>query len=105
MKPINVTGRAAKDLKEIARYTRDRWGGAQMERYLAEIEALFHRLRSTPELGKERRDIDRNLRSFPVRSHVIYYRVTGRDIVIVRILHQGMLPVRHLELIENSNDE
>jgi plasmid stabilization system protein ParE len=38
-----------------------------------------------------------DISKYAVGSHLVFYRETGHDIVIVRILHQRMDVERHLE--------
>ena len=47
---------------------------------------LLHHSKS----GKVRDEIRRGYRSLPVENHVVFYRVSDKDIEIVRILHQRM---------------
>ena len=40
--------------------------------------------------------IHQGYRSLQTNKHVAYYRVDGEDIYIVRVLHERMLPEKHL---------
>lgn len=50
----------------------------------AEVSSL---LAGAPEMGRARNDLARGLRCFPVGEYVIFYRLIGDGIDIVRILH------------------
>ncbi|MFL9835757.1 type II toxin-antitoxin system RelE/ParE family toxin [Chryseobacterium terrae] len=78
---------ADKDLEDIFDYTFDEFGFDQAEKYLLEIEEIFQALIKNPELGKARNEIKQGLYSFPKDNHVIFYRILGDYIRIVRVLH------------------
>jgi toxin ParE1/3/4 len=45
-----------------------------------------------PELGRACDDIRPGLRRMESRKHVVFYRREPRGILVVRVLHQRMLP-------------
>ena len=79
---------AEKDIEDIFDFTLKMFGLEQAAKYTLEFEVLFEELTQTPYLGRERNEIKTGLRSFPKESHIIFYRVLGDRIRIVRILHQ-----------------
>lgn len=90
MRRYFLSEEAKLDLREIARFTRKTWGNAQARRYVVRLRDFCQTLADTPGLG----------RPFPFRgllrmehgSHVMFYRKTESGILIVRIVHQRMLP-------------
>lgn len=56
-------------------------------RYAAEFEQKGQALAQFPEIGRSRPEIAPNLRSTLVRPYVIFYRVEGDVVQILRILH------------------
>jgi toxin ParE1/3/4 len=78
---------AAEDLGEIFDYTALEFGHHQAVRYLDGMEQVFCQLAADPVLGRERTEIRIGLRSIAYRSHVIFYRILGRRIRVVRVLH------------------
>ncbi len=96
MRSIVVTPLAQDDIVGIAGYTLDRWGEAQMGRYVDGLHRRFRQLARLPEVGRVRKDIGSRYRSVVQGSHVIFYRVTAKEIVIVRVLHGRMSAERHL---------
>lgn len=78
---------ADEDLQAIFIYTEEEFGTDQAVKYLVEIEDVFERLVETPELGKQRNEIKKGLRSLPVGAHIIFYRILTNHIRIVRVLH------------------
>ena len=87
---------AADDLKKIWRYTFQKWGEAQADRYLEQLDIGLGRLAENPKLGKSQETIRAGYRSIQVNRHVAYYRILGQRIEIVRVLHERMDPWHHL---------
>lgn len=67
-----------------------------MVRYVDDLQRRFGQLARFPDSGRRRSDIGRHYRSVVQGSHVIFYRVTAKDVVIVRVLHGRMSAERHL---------
>jgi len=93
---ISLAPRAQDDVVAIAAYTLEHWGDAQMVRYVDDLHRRFEQLGQFPETGRRRPDVGRRYRSVVQGSHVIFYRVTPKDVVIVRVLHGRMSAARHL---------
>jgi len=49
-------------------------------------------------MGAPRDDIDKGVRTLPARKHIIFYRETKTELVIVRVLHESMDPLSQLKL-------
>ncbi len=58
---------------------------------------MFKAVRDTPGIGTRRDDIHTGLRAQSVQKHVIFYRETKSEVVIVRVLHQSMNPELRLK--------
>lgn len=94
--PYRFTRRARDDLRDIAAYTRDRWGDVQCERYLTSLQSCCQQLAVEPTLRRQHPDDSRYWRALAGR-HVVFYRVEmDASILVVRILHAAMLPELHL---------
>ena len=87
---FRLTLRAAADLDEIANYTMDEWGPAQMGEYLRSLSQRFEWLAQNPYAGHERKDVHPGYRSFPEGSHVIFYIVSDEYVDIIGIPHKSM---------------
>ncbi|MEA2585180.1 MAG: toxin ParE1/3/4 [Thermomicrobiales bacterium] len=59
----------------------------QANAYHAALRSGIEALRDNPQLGVAREVLYPGLRSHPVEVHVLYYRIQGNVIEIVRILH------------------
>ena len=97
MSAFKLTVAAEADLKDIGRYTLQRWGHGQRNKYLSELDKAFRELARNPELGKKRDEIRNGYLSLLKNKHVIFYRRQKREVEIVRILHQSMEIERHLD--------
>ena len=82
-----LTPLAGEDLREIARYTKKKWGALQAERYAEELELALLQLSLAPEVGKKRDAIGLGVRSFRVAQHVAFYLIRRNEISVLRILH------------------
>jgi toxin ParE1/3/4 len=96
LRRIAIAPRAQDDIVEIAAYTLEHWGDAQMVRYVDDLDRRFGQLGQFPDTGRRRPDVGRRYRSVVQGSHVIFYRVTAEEVVIVRVLHGRMSASRHL---------
>jgi toxin ParE1/3/4 len=92
MASFRLTKRAEADLFDIADYTRQTWGEAQCARYLDQLEDSCQRLADNPMLGRPCEHIRPGLRRREQGKHVVFYRRDGNTILILRILHERMLP-------------
>ena len=90
MSRFELASPAAADLLDIVRYTHQRWGGAQAQRYREELELALQYLSLTPDVGRKRDAIAPGLRSFAVAEHVAFYVQRKGKITILRILHPRM---------------
>lgn len=87
---------AEADLVSVWIYTHDRWGEAQAERYLDELDTAIHRLAHNPELGHPCDFIRDGYRALRVNRHIVFYTFDAVAVRIVRILHERMDPARRL---------
>ena len=90
------TDKAERDLEGIIDYTVQEWGVSQANTYLDGLEKRAQLLAENPDLGTARETLFEGLISFPYESHILYYIKYARGIVILRVLHQHMVPVKHL---------
>jgi len=83
-------------LEGIATYSLERCGTVKAKAYIHELESCCQRLVEMPIAGRACDDISQNLRRIEQGSHVVLYRIRDRTIFISRILHQNIMPQRHL---------
>ena len=89
---VSVQEAASLRLDEIYRYTRERWGTEQADRYITDLFAAFERIEGH---GVASRPIAAEfvVEGFCFRHehHFVYWRrLSNRDVGIVTILHERM---------------
>lgn len=92
MASLRFSNSAKADLLKIGAYTLETWGVAQAGRYLDRLERCAKMLASNPLLGRPCDWIRPGLHRFETEKHVLFYRRGRNGILVVRILHQSMLP-------------
>jgi toxin ParE1/3/4 len=75
------------DLEEIWFYTFQKWSLAQADSYHLDLVAAFEGLASGLKRGRDV-DVRPNYLKCPTGSHMIYFRDTGDQVEIIRVLHQ-----------------
>jgi toxin ParE1/3/4 len=87
---------AQADIEEIWDYTVEHWGVEQAARYVRELKAAIEVVAVDPGRGRSCDEIRAGYKRFPAGSHILFYRLTGAGIDVVRILHRRMDFGRHL---------
>ena len=59
------------------------------DKIVDKIHELFQKLLENPKIGVLRKDLAKDLRSFPVEKYVVFYRIIKDGIEIVRVLHSA----------------
>ena len=88
---------AQADVEQIWAFSVDRWGRDQAEKYLLEIQRGIDGVADNPMIGRVCDEVRSGYRRHPVGSHVLFYRVEGNMIDVVRILHKRMEVDLHLD--------
>ena len=96
-KTIRLSAQALTHLEEIARYTQERYGRDQRNKYLENIYRRLDQLQDNPQSGKQRPEIKAGTRSINEGRHVIFYRVRECGIEVLAVLHGQMDLKRELE--------
>ena len=91
-----LSHKAESDISNIARYTIEQFGIEQARTYRDSLIACFQSLGETPRIGRKADNIRDGYRRFDHRSHVIFYKSDGQDILIIRVLHKRMNAPLHL---------
>ena len=109
------------DLANILATSGERWGAEGRRRYAAILAAAMRQVAAEPHgpLTKRRPNLRSSVRSFHVRYtrrsaedaavrrpvYVLYHRVAQEGVIeIVRVLHEGMEPSRHLDELPTEGD-
>ncbi|MEM7569231.1 MAG: type II toxin-antitoxin system RelE/ParE family toxin [Pseudomonadota bacterium] len=96
MADYTLTPGAEADLEGIWDYSADTWSIAQANKYIDQLVVHFEALADKPGLAAPCEHIRAGYRYVHAERHVIYLRTTESGIEIVRILHDRMLPRKHL---------
>lgn len=89
---IRISRRAAADLLKLHRYMTTNYGEPYADRYLDLIERRIGQLKRFKRLGPPAAPEYRDVRRLTVQQHTVIYRLTGADVLIVRVLHQRQDP-------------
>lgn len=93
---VRKSVRAELDLVSIWEYSLEQWDASQADKYLDALDKPIGALSDSPELGLSRDAVRAGYRALFINSHAVYYTITPGAIFIVRVLHEGMDPGRHL---------
>jgi toxin ParE1/3/4 len=93
---IRVSVEAQNDFDEITTYSVRTWGWRQADIYLERIDDCLELIAANPSIGRACDKIRSGLRRFEIGRHVLFYTTERDGILIVRVLHQRMLPTEHL---------
>ena len=97
MPKLVISERARADIKEISRYTQDRWGREQRIRYLEGFSVSLSGLLASRNIGKPRFEFGAGIRISLSGKHIIFFRRDDAgNIEVIRILHQSMDFSQHL---------
>ena len=88
---------AKADLGDIYQYGLRQWGQARSASYLDTLNGKFWALTEQPLIGAERPELLAGIRSLPIESHVLFYRVTDSTVDIIRVLHGRQDPARYIK--------
>lgn len=91
-----LSRKADADIQEIASYSVRNWSLARAEAYILRLHEAFQRLAESPHLGRNIDELRKGYFRYEHESHVVFYKHSGRGILIVRVLHKSMDVKRHL---------
>lgn len=93
---VHYTEEAENDLFEIGVYTWSEWGEAQCLKYMALLRETCEDI--LPRKHHLARPVSQRpgLLRWRCERHVIYFRKVDGGLEIVRVLHDRMLPSKHL---------
>jgi toxin ParE1/3/4 len=76
------------DYDDILLFTLTTWGISQMEKYEATLHNSLQGVGRHPQSGESRPDIGPEIRSLVIGRHVAFYKVVGKRVLVIRILHE-----------------
>ena len=93
---LDLTDAAVGDLRSIRNYTLDQWGEEQEKLYLDALWEKLELILTDPGRWRSREDLFPGCQIASHGKHVILFRIQGRVLQIVRILHGAMDYSRHI---------
>ncbi len=90
MLEIFLTPKAESDLAEIYEYSFNNWGIDQADKYQDELYAGFKTIAEHPEIGNGYPFHNKDYRKLHVNRHLIFYRISNNELLIIRILYDEM---------------
>ena len=100
MKRWRLAGKAKRDISEIMRFSTEQWGIQKAEDYLSGLYEKIRLAAEHPAIGvdcSKNLNLGHEIRSILYVSHIIYYTVSETCISVVAVLHQSMVPKKHLQ--------
>lgn len=82
-----ISDLADQDVLDIALYLARKGGAATSDRFVDRLFATFSLLAQSPLMGRSRDDLSSGIRSFPVGSYLVLYRLLEDSIEIARVVH------------------
>jgi len=96
MSQVVLSPKAKADLSDIWDYTLAEWDIDQAEKYVRELWTAMQDQALDASTSADISDVRKEYRKIRSGSHVIFFKLTGDGIDVVRILHQRMDFERHL---------
>ena len=84
---LRPTPEAEADLASLLQYSAETWGEQRMASYAALLLSVLRDLAEFPGLGRQRDELRPGLRSYPAGQHIVFYRVSGDELIVRRIIH------------------
>ena len=88
--PVILGPEAEDDFADLLLYGVQNWGEQRTAAYEAAIDRALARFGSYPRIGRARPDLAPGCRAFPVKRHMILYRMTADAVEIIRIAYARM---------------
>jgi toxin ParE1/3/4 len=89
---VQYQAAAEADLVEVWLQVANDSGLNQADDYISKLQAICELIASQPDMGLDRPDIAKGVRSFPVDRYVIYYEHNGSTLSVLRVWHTAQDP-------------
>jgi toxin ParE1/3/4 len=83
---LEITLKAKRDVAALQEFGNANFGFSHTRKYLVELTQTFKNIRVRPEIARLREEYDGQIRIHNFRGHVIFYRVEGDTVKILRVL-------------------
>lgn len=96
---VLLTERALSDLREVERFSIERWGRRTADRFLEGISAALDRLRENPDLLRQEPEFSAGLYFYRISKHFLICDVRPGIVTVLTVMHTSMdVPARLAEL-------
>ena len=92
MTVVQYQAAAEADLVEVWLQAADDSGNDRADEYILRLQAICELIASQPNMGVDRPDIAKGVRSFPVDRYVIFYEQHGSTLSILQVWHTAQDP-------------
>lgn len=86
---LEISVRAARDLRELHGFGLREYGAARADAYLAEMFEKFDVIAQWPFAERERPSAGGSVRLTKQRAHNILYMITGNTVLVLRVFHHS----------------
>ncbi len=88
---LEITLKAQRDIYTLQEFGNANFGVLHTRKYLVSLTQTFKNIRERPELARLREEYDGSVRIHVHKSHLIFYRIEGEFVKILRVLsrHQN----------------
>ena len=94
---VNLSSKAIEDIEGVINYTIKKFGYDAMLEYHGSLDKCLNTLAQNPNIGLNYDHVGLGYLCFYHRSHVIFYKEKGGDILIIRILHKSIDVPQHFD--------
>jgi toxin ParE1/3/4 len=94
---IVLSDEAQEDFRDILSFTTQMWSEQQADIYSDIINDALALLAVNPKMGHKKLGIQKDILALKVKRHFIFYQLEDDTIYILRILHDSMDYIMHLQ--------
>ena len=91
-----LTDRAKSDILKLLSYTAEMWGERQAYEYKNLINKALAAIEQILNIGYAKADLNGEIMCFSAGRHLLFYKVRGQAVHILRVLHDSMDYARHV---------
>ncbi len=93
---LELSSRARADIQNVLAYTVETWGERQAYEYGAVLDNALATIEQTPKIGHAKPDLQAGILCYRAGQHLIFYRIDGSTVYVLRVLHSRMDYAHHL---------
>ncbi len=92
MRTIRYSNQAEQDIEDIYFHSVTEWGVRRADKYVAVLGRVCDSLITFPDRGRPTKRLRKGLMRLECQRHIIFYQKYEEEILVVRLLHDRMLP-------------